>query len=140
VDADEAQRRSAQRHPLIWNGVLHHDYESNPVRIRNISSSGAMIESATAVRIGAELLLELNESTSMSATVAWAVGDHVGLSFHTFDMALLAHSVPKVASSDWVRPAYLETDEAHESSAWDPRWNRRTLVQLQQDLEGFLKH
>ncbi len=30
----------AARHPLIWTGVLHHDYQSTPVRVRNISAPG----------------------------------------------------------------------------------------------------
>ena len=43
IDA-ESEQRIARRHPLIWTGVLHHDYQSSPIRVRNISTTGAMIE------------------------------------------------------------------------------------------------
>src|SRR6185437_8533180 len=95
--ADEDEHRTAPRHPLIWNGTLHHNYQSDPVRIRNISATGAMVETTAMVRVGSEPLLELTEACSLSATVEWAVGDQVGLRFHSpFDMGLLTDSRPSV--------------------------------------------
>ena len=135
--ADE--HRAARRHPLVWNGTLHHDYQSDPVRVRNISSAGAMIETAALVRVGTEPLLELSEAVSLSVTVEWAVGDQVGLSFHSpFDMNLLAESRPVVAANDWTPPAYLDPDQ--QESDTEDRWGRLNLYQLRHELEGFLKH
>src|SRR5205085_2745556 len=106
---DTMEQRSAPRHPLIWNGVLHHDYQSSAVRVRNISSSGAMIESLTPVRVGAQPLLELSEEASLSALVEWAVGDQVGVSFlDPFDMSLLSHSKPTMVPAKWSPPSYLK--------------------------------
>lgn len=131
----EDNHRSAPRHPLIWKGTLYHNFQSDPVRIRNISSSGAMIETTASVAVGSEPLLELSAAVSLSATVEWAVGDQIGLSFHSpFDMNLLAQSRPSVASNNWTPPAYLGC----EGSPQD-RWNRLTIVELRQELEGFLK-
>jgi hypothetical protein len=132
------EHRAAPRHPLVWNGTLHHDYQSSPVRVRNISSTGAMIETAAVVRIGTEPLLELGEAVSLSATVEWAVGDQVGLRFHTpFDMNQLTESRPSVAANEWVPPAYLDPEQqADEGTHWD----RLTIHQLRQELEGFIKH
>ena len=133
-DPDD-EHRAASRHPLIWNGTLHHDYQSSDVRIRNISSTGAMIETGASVRVGSEPLLELSEAVALSATVEWAVGDQVGLRFHSpFDMNQLAESRPSVASTNWEPPAYLDAD-AEEGD----RWNRLSIIQLRQELEGFLK-
>lgn len=133
------ESRAAPRHPLIWGGKLHHDYQSSDVRIRNISESGAMIQTDAAVRLGSEPLLELSPAISVSATVEWAVGDEVGLSFHTpFDMQLLAETRPTVAKSDWTPPPYLEA--VIKESPREDRWNRLSLAQLRQELEGFLKH
>ena len=129
------ESRVASRHPLIWNGTLHHDYQSSDVRVRNISSTGAMIETSATVRVGTEPLLELSEAVAISATVEWAVGDQVGLRFHSpFDMDLLAESRPSVASANWEPPAYLDAD-----AKGDDRWGRLSIVQLRQELEGFLK-
>lgn len=139
-DGDE--HRTACRHPLIWNATLHHDYQSNIVRVRNISPTGAMIESEVPVRVGTQPLLEITDAISLSATVAWAVGDQVGLTFHTpFDMRMLAQAKPVVTAAEWLKPDYLgPADNDEEDSPWDPRWKRMTLVELQQELEGYLKH
>ena len=131
------ESRSAPRHPLIWNGVLHHDYQSTDIRIRNISETGAMIEIDEKVRVGSEPLLELTDSISLSATVEWTIGDQVGLRFHSpFDMNMLAEVRPSVASASWTPPSYLgskaEDDNTH--------WKRLSVTQLKDELDGFLRH
>lgn len=131
------EHRTAPRHPLVWTGMLYHDYQSSEVRVRNISSTGAMIETNAQVRVGAEPLLELTDAASVSATVEWAVGDQVGLRFHSpFDMSLLIESRPGVAEANWTPPAYLDPDKAEIGD----HWGRLTLYELRDELEGFLKH
>ena len=66
----DSDHRRAPRHPLIWSAVLHHDFESTTVRVRNISSTGAMIETRVPVRVGAEPTLELSATAFVSSTVA----------------------------------------------------------------------
>jgi hypothetical protein len=131
----EDEHRAGQRHPLIWNGTLHHDYQSDPVRIRNISTTGAMIETTATVSVGSEPLLELTDAVAVSATIEWARGDQVGLRFHSpFDMDLLADSRPSVAAVEWTPPDYLQ-----EGSGQEDRWGRLTVAELRRELEGFLK-
>lgn len=138
IDAASDQR-IADRHPLIWTGVLHHDYQSSPIRVRNISSTGCMIECSAPVRVDTEPLLELSDALSVSGTVVWVVGDQVGFQFHSpFDMAQLAESLPDVAPSEWIRPSYLDPEPGADSP-WDPRWNRMSVGELKQELEGFWK-
>jgi hypothetical protein len=135
----ESEQRIARRHPLIWTGVLHHDYQSSPIRVRIISATGAMIECADPVRVGTEPLLELSDAISVSGTVAWVVGDQVGFAFHSpFDLGQLANSRPEVAPSEWIRPYYLESEQP-KNSPWDPRWNRMSVGELRNELEGYLK-
>jgi len=134
-----SDQRVADRHPLIWTGVLHHDYQSSPIRVRNISSTGCMIECSAPVRVDTEPLLELSEALSISGTVMWVVGDQVGFQFHSpFDMAQLAESLPDVAPSEWIRPSYLDPEPGADSP-WDPRWNRLSVSELRHELEGFMK-
>jgi hypothetical protein len=134
-----SDQRIADRHPLIWTGVLHHDYQSSPIRVRNISTTGCMIECSAPVRVDTEPLLELSDALSVSGTVVWVVGDQVGFRFHSpFDMAQLAESLPDVAPSEWIRPSYLEPEPGADSP-WDPRWNRLSVGELKQELEGFMK-
>ena len=67
----------------------------------------------------------------------WAVGDQVGLRFHQkFDVRELKNSRPTVASTNWTPPAYLDPDAADDSD----HWNRLSIVQLRDELEGFMKH
>jgi len=135
VEPPTDEHRSAPRHPLIWNGTLHNDFQSSTVRIRNISSTGAMIELTEQISVGAEPLLELSETVALPATVEWAIGDQAGLRFHSeFDLDLLAESKPSVVTGTWTPPAYLDAEADEED-----RWGRLNLRQLREELEGFLK-
>jgi len=130
--------RVASRHPLVWSGVLHHDYQSTPVRLRNISATGVMIECSAPLRVGSEPLLELSDALSISATVAWVMGDQAGLRFHNpFDLQQLASTRPEVAESSWEPPTYLATGPSSESP-WSDHWKRLSVGELKQQLDGFL--
>jgi hypothetical protein len=142
--APEPQREGPEsreecRHPLVWSGVLHHDYQSTPVRLRNISATGVMIECTAPLRVGSEPLLELSESLSVSATVAWVRGDQAGLRFHApFDLHDLAETRPQVAEVKWEPPSYLATGGSDAGSPWNDYWKRLSVGELKQQLESFL--
>lgn len=138
-DHDGPESRGDGRHPLIWSGLLHHDYQSTPVRLRNVSATGVMIECAAPLRVGSEPLLELSDALSVSTTVTWVIGDQAGLRFHShFDLYDLTRARPDVAPSEWQPPSYLNTGSATESP-WQEQWGRMSLGALRQELEGFLK-
>lgn len=135
----EEQRREG-RHPLIWSGMLHHRDKKLRVRVRNISATGAMIESNDPVLVGGQAILELGDDGFIPATIAWLVGDQVGLAFRSkFDMAQLARSRPEVAPQKWVAPDYLRSAGSKVARS-GANWGRLSLGQLRQQLEGFLKH
>ena len=128
--------RTERRHPLVWSGLLHHDYQSTPVRLRNISTTGTQIECFERLTVGSEPLLELGPDVSIASTVAWVLGDHAGLRFNApFDLQDLARSRPQVAGSGWEPPSYLEGAEGASGN----HWGRMSLGELREDLEGFLK-
>ena len=135
------EQRDGRRHPLIWSGLLHHDFQSTPIRVRNISSTGAMIECAAPLRAGAEPMLELGDYVQISSTVAWVFGDTAGLRFASdFDLTHLARSRPDLASVKWDRPEYLKPGATAADSPWDEQWDRMSLGELRQSLEGYMKH
>lgn len=139
IDEDDPEIRRAKRHPLIWSGVLHCNGQRTPARVRNISATGAMLQCTASMPSGAQALLELSETLSVSGTVGWAVGDQVGLHFDAdFDVTQLARSTPEVAPQRWERPAYLNK-AAVSASPWDPKWQRITMSEMNEELEGFLK-
>jgi hypothetical protein len=134
-----ADKRDGTRHPLIWSGSLHYDFETIPVRLRNVSESGALIETQSGLPVGAEPLLDLGDAGSIFATVTWAVGDQMGLKFHEpFDMQQLAQAKPEIAPVEWQAPVYV--NQAGDVSSWNDGWNRMSLDELRDQLDGFLKH
>ena len=128
------------RHPLIWSGQIHYDFDSTPVRLRNISRTGALVECATPLPVGAEPLLDLGDAGSVFARVSWACGDQVGLAFQTeFDLADLVKSRPDLTPADWQAPNYLSKGNKATQSPWSDPWQRLSVRQLSEELEGFLK-
>jgi len=134
------EHRRDRRHPLIWSGLLHHDFQSTSCRLRNLSETGAMIECSAPLRVGAEPMLELGEEIQLSATVVWVAGDTAGLRFSKpFELTDLASARPDVASARWEAPSYLKRGISASDSPWDEQWDRMSLGELRQSLEGFLK-
>lgn len=133
-------QRDGRRHPLIWSGVLHYDFATTPVRLRDISESGALIECEAAIPVGAQPLLDLGDAGSIFGTITWAIGDHMGLKFHEpFDMQQLANSRPEVTPPQWEAPEYLKATSATQSP-WNEKWERLSVDELRDHLDGFMKH
>jgi hypothetical protein len=135
VDHASTRRRQADRHPLIWNGVIYysesHDYEAEPVRIRNISVSGALIQCGNPLPEGKIVYLDLRSAGRHAATVKWTRGDQSGLQFHDiFDVHLLSDVPPDIAPTTSVTEAF-GTQEP-----WAPGWRRSTVEQLARSLGG----
>ena len=133
------QRRDELRHPLIWSGEVFYDHDTTKVRLRNISERGALLDSPRAFPEGAEVLLDLGGAGQLFALVTWSRGDQLGLRFRDpFDIARLAKATPAVAPQRWTQPDYLRGG-GHSDSPWASPWQRVSLPELKDALEGFLK-
>lgn len=133
---EEHPERREIRHPLIWSALIHFDHETSIARLRNISTSGALVESTGNFSEGSEILLDFGDAGNVFATVGWCRGDQLGLTFKApFDIASLAQAKPEVAPQRWARPDYLR-DETNESSPWAAQWGRLTIEEVQQTLSG----
>ena len=134
VVLDDHSRRVEARHPLIWNGLVHWNHDTHPVRLRNISATGALIEGEVGFPAGAELLLDLNEAGQVFATVGWVHGDQAGLAFRSpFDLSRLASTKPQLATGKWTKPDYLR-DDSPETSPWASEWGRLSVDELRRKL------
>jgi hypothetical protein len=134
---EDQGNRDGKRHPLIWMGEIHYSHDSNPVRLRNISAGGMLIDAAVDYPVGAEVLLDLGEAGQFFAIVQWTLGDKAGLRFaRPFDIACLANAKPQVTPPKWDAPTFLDR-VADKDSAWDARWNRSSIDQIRADLEGL---
>jgi len=139
-EESDCGKRLDKRHPLIWNGEIHDINGSNPVRLRNISTGGALVDVAIDYAVGSEVLLDLGEAGQFFAFVTWAHGDQVGLKFkEPFDIECLAKSRPEVAPTRWVKPSFLDLRETDDLSPWHSKWSRSSLSEIRTELEGFLK-
>jgi hypothetical protein len=131
-ESDPESRRSELRHPLIWSATVNLNGHESVVRLRNISSHGALIESDMTLCADSTLLLEIGGAGTIGATVSWAIGDQAGILFDTaFDVQQLAVAKPEIAPADPVAPV----DSATSSEGW----GRASINELANSLEGFLK-
>ena len=135
VEYESIRRRQAARHPLIWNGVIYysdsHAYEAEPVRLRNISVTGALIQCSNPLPEGKTVYLDLRSAGRHPATVKWTRGDQSGLQFHDiFDIHSLSEVPPGVAPSTSVKDAFGNQEP------WAPGWCRSTVEQLARSLGG----
>lgn len=85
VDLEEPQHsaRGADRQSLFMHGDLTLAYMDAPqtVRIRNLSATGVMVETALPVQSGEAFLLELPNVGPVRGRVAWAREGRFGAAF-----------------------------------------------------------
>jgi hypothetical protein len=133
VDSESVKRRNADRHPLVWNGLIYyagkHDFEAEPVRLRNISVMGALVQSSNPLAEGETVYLDLRSAGRHAATVIWTRGDQSGLQFHDpFDIHSLSQERPEVAA------ATSGTETIGKQEPWAPGWRRVTIEQMARSL------
>lgn len=128
-------QRAEHRSPLLRMAKLHYDYDTTAARLRNISATGAAIETETKLEPGAEPLLDMGEAGSIFATVVWTDAPRAGLRFNQlFDLDRLPRAHAQSGPASWEPPAYLRTN-AH----CDTRWAEDADPASLDDLDGFLK-
>ncbi len=106
--------------------------------MRNISASGALIDTDIDFPTGAEVMLDLGEGRQLFANVGCSRTGQAGLVFRDpFDLTKLAGVRPQIAE----RPAQsrLRAAIATHASPWAEEWQRSSLEELRLELEGFMK-
>ena len=94
--SEPQQRRSRPaRVGLVWNGELDVDGAQSIVRLRNISSGGAMLDCDRDIAVGSPASLDLADAGRIDAEVRWVRGGQVGIRFNeTFDLQRLSRARP----------------------------------------------
>ncbi|HEX8379920.1 MAG TPA: EAL domain-containing protein [Allosphingosinicella sp.] len=101
------------RHRLIRNGRLLWDGRTLPVRLRNISAGGAMIECDNELEPGTPVELDLSEAGTLPAEVRWCQQGQVGLHFgEEFALGKLARTRRERSAPQMLKPEYLEPRKA----------------------------
>jgi hypothetical protein len=137
---EDLGNRGEKRHPLIWKGEIHYAFDSNPVRLRNVSAGGALLDVITFYPVGAEVMLDLGGAGQFEAVVTWAHEDQVGVKFkQTFEIGCLANARPEVTPHKWDVPNFLDRVADEDDTPWSSNWSRSSIAEFREDLEGFLK-
>jgi diguanylate cyclase (GGDEF)-like protein len=106
------------RHRLIRTGTLHIGEEALPVRLRNISEGGAMIECPRSLDADTPVLLDLEEAGRLAADVRWCQRGQIGLRFAArFELGRLARPRPASGHAKMMMPRYLEAAPPGASAA-----------------------
>ena len=113
VEADGFAFTREPRHRLMRRAIALIEGEQVELRLRNISSMGALVECSVAVSPGMELTVDIVGVGPVRALVRWAQSGKFGVQFEReFDLARLAPKQEKRSEPSVLRPRYLDQREA----------------------------
>jgi EAL domain-containing protein (putative c-di-GMP-specific phosphodiesterase class I) len=108
VEAEGFACSREPRHRLMRRAVASIDGEAVEVKLRNISSMGALVECPVAVSPGSELVIDIVGVAPVRATVRWAQADKFGVQFaQEFDLTRLAPRKEKKNDVTMLQPWYV---------------------------------
>ena len=133
VEAVTAQGYETTRPPrqtLLRNAMLQWNGMVLPVRIRNISAGGALLEAERGLPPGAQLQLDIPGCGSFGAEVRWTRESRLGIKFERpFNLARLSAVGADPLARTGLRPDYLKS-ELNPESPWAGRQDRFTANDL----------
>jgi diguanylate cyclase (GGDEF)-like protein len=113
VEADGYQCIREPRHRLMRRAVTSIDDEQVEVKLRNISSMGALVECPLAVSPGVSLTIDIIGVCPVRGVVKWAQSGKFGVQFgEEFDLSRLAPKKEKRHEVTMLRPWYIDQREA----------------------------
>jgi EAL domain-containing protein (putative c-di-GMP-specific phosphodiesterase class I) len=111
VEADGYQCIREPRHRLMRRAVTYIDEEMLEVKLRDISSMGALVVCPVAVAPGTEMTIDIVGIGPVQGVVRWAQAGKFGLHFHEiFDLTRLAPK--RERRGEPVHPWYVERRDA----------------------------
>ena len=113
VEADGYQCIREPRHRLMRRAITSIDGETLEVRLRNISSMGALVECHVPVTPGAAIAIDIVGVGPVRGMVRWAQSGKFGVQFsQTFDLGRLAPKQERRNAVTMLRPDYIDKREA----------------------------
>jgi diguanylate cyclase (GGDEF)-like protein len=109
VEAEGFQCIREPRHRLMRRAITSIDGETIEVRLRNISSMGALVECTVPVSPEAELAIDIVGVGPVRGIVKWAQSGKFGVQFtNAFDLARLAPKKEKANEVTMLTPWYVD--------------------------------
>ena len=96
----QAERREAPRATVMFTATVHSETSLKPVKVRNLSSKGALVEGEARPEKGATILFRRN-GLLVRGEIVWAEGRRAGIRFHdplSISSSLRRVSRPKPSS------------------------------------------
>jgi hypothetical protein len=113
VEADGFAFTREARHRLMRRAITSIDGNSVELKLRNISSMGALVECGIPVSPGTELAIDIVGVGPVRAVVRWSQSGKFGVQFdRQFDLARLAPKQEKRKEVTMLRPWYVDQREA----------------------------
>jgi diguanylate cyclase (GGDEF)-like protein len=113
IEADGFQCIREPRHRLMRRAITCIDDETIEVKLRNISSMGALVECPLPVSPGDQLVVDIVGVGPVRGAVKWAQSGKFGIQFgEQFDLARLAPKKERSNDVTMMRPWYVERREA----------------------------
>ena len=103
------ERRSDERLPVIWEGVLStEDGEEHPCQVRDISLAGTLISTDADFDDGAQLILSIEGLGEYAGVVRWQGDSSVGLALLAGPDLTLKRFAEKAGSEISKKPVAAE--------------------------------
>ena len=113
VEADGYQCIREPRHRLMRRAITCIDGETVEVKLRNISSMGALVDCPIAVAPGDAVIIDIVGVGPVQGVVRWAQSGKFGLQFgDQFDLARLAPKKERREEPTMLRPWYVDRRSA----------------------------
>lgn len=77
----EERRREERRESAVALADIRAGANVHRVKVRNVSSGGAMVEGITGLVVGEPVALNLVKTGWVEGHVAWVLGDRLGIAF-----------------------------------------------------------
>ena len=119
------RKQRATRHASMLRAQLHWPSGSMPVKLRNISTGGAMLQAGQDLDEDSDIVLEIPNAAAIPGTVRWCRSKQIGIHFNDeFDLDMLVRPQDDTAEQpEYLKPDYLRT-EKDPDSPWAARWDR----------------
>lgn len=119
------RKQRAPRHSSMIRAQLHWPAGSMPVRLRNISASGAMIQAGQDLETDSDIVLEIPHAAAIPGRVRWCRSRQIGIHFSIeLDLdALIRPRGDAAEMPEYLKPDYLRTEQDPDSP-WAARWSR----------------
>lgn len=136
VAAEGFENTRPPRFSLIRNASIQWNGMTFPVRVRNISLGGALLESTRDLPADAQVQLDMPGCPILGAKVCWSQSDRIGIKFdRPFNLRDLGPVHTGLRRTRTTRPDYLAT-ELKADSPWAGQKDRLSPEDLKQAGSG----